>query len=121
MWYTGIIIIIRKTGAAIQSAPISHRNWREVIDEFDIKLESIVDEVNEESVVELWLEDPRSFMEGEINPSHTGSMIRRPQTGGTGLQRYNPMAKQAAVSGWDQEFAEAKSHADSILSQLGKA
>jgi hypothetical protein len=116
-------MIIRKTGSAIQSAPISHRSWREVIDEFDIKLESIVDEVNEESVVELWLEDPRSFMEGEINPGHalTGSMIRRPQTGGAGLQRYTSMAKQAAVSGWDQEFAEAKSHADSILKQLGNA
>lgn len=93
-------MIIRKTGSAIQSAPISHRNWREVIDEFDIKLESIVDEVNEESVVELWLEDPRSFMEGEINPSHTGSMIRRPQTGAPDFNATTPWQnKQQLVAG----------------------
>jgi len=111
-----------KTGSVIQGAPVACQPWREFVNEFDADLEAAASSESEEAVVDLWLEDPRSFMEGEINPSHihTGSMVRRMQTGGNGLRRADsPMAKQASAPSWDQEFAEATSHVRSVLSNLG--
>jgi hypothetical protein len=98
-------MLFRKTGATQDGAPVEFRHWKEVVDEFDHDLEAAALNESEEAVVDLWLEDPRSFMEGEVNPSqvHTGSMVRRMQTGGSGLRRAgDPMAKTASESGWDQ-------------------
>ncbi len=117
-------MLFRKTGATTQGAPVEFRHWKEVVDEFDRELEAAVLNESEEAVVDLWLEDPHSFMEGEVSPSqaHTGSMVRRIQAGGTGLQRYGhqgAMAKTAVSTDWDDEFAEAKAHVASVLSNLG--
>lgn len=103
-------MIFRKTGATQQAAPVEFRHWKEVVDDFDNDLEAAAMNETEEAVVDLWLEDPQSFMEGEVNPSHshTGSMVRRLQTGGLGLQRHaDPRQKTASASDWDQEFADA--------------
>ncbi len=110
-----------KTGSVTDGHPVEFRHWKEVVDEADNAIETAADQETEEAVVELWLEDPRSFMD-EVNPSHThtGSMVRRPQTGGLGLQRHgDPLRKTAAASDWDQDFADAKAHAASLLSNLG--
>jgi hypothetical protein len=111
-----------KTGAVQEGYPVQSRDWHEVVDELDTRLEALTESEEEEAIVDLWLEDPRSFMEGEINPSHmhTGSMVRRLQTGGMGLQRHSDVQhKTASASNWDQEFADAKAHAASVLSKLG--
>jgi hypothetical protein len=119
-------MLFRKTGATQDAAPVEYRHWKEVVDEFDQDLEAAALNESEEAVVDLWLEDPRSFMEGEVDPGpgrlHTGSMVRRMQTGGSGLRRAaDPMAKTASESNWDQEFADAKAHAASVLGNLGNA
>jgi len=113
---------LRKTAGAVQSDPINYRHWRELVDEFDFQIEYAASQETEEAVVDLWLEDPKSFMQGlEASPEGgvQPSAIRRIKTGGTGLQRYNPMAKAASVSAWDQEFTDAKNHADEVLRKLG--
>jgi hypothetical protein len=110
-----------KTGSVQEGAPVEFRHWKEVVDEADNVIEAAADQETEEAVVDLWLEDPRSFMD-EINPSHvhTGSMVRRLQTGGMGLQHHSdPRQKTAAASDWDQDFADAKTHATALLSNLG--
>jgi len=117
-------MLFRKTGATQEGVPVEFRHWREVVDEIDQELEAASLNESEEAVVDLWLEDPLSFQEGTVNPSrtHTGSMVRRLQTGGGGLRRAgDPMAKTASASDWDQEFADAKAHAASVLSNLGNA
>jgi hypothetical protein len=118
-------MIFRKTGATQQAAPVEFRHWKEVVDEFDQELEAASLNESEEAVVDLWLEDPLSFQEGTTNPSHahTGSMVRRLQTGGSGLRRASDaMAKTASAGeGWDQEFADAQAHVASVLKNLGNA
>ena|ERR1035437_2125556 len=108
-----------KTAAAILSEPINHRDWKEVVDDFDSTLEFAAHSEEDEAVVDLWLEDPHSFMGETDTSAHTGSMVRRMQTGGQGLQRSGEMAKTASASNWDQEFANAQSHAASVLKNLG--
>jgi len=118
-------MLFRKTGATQDGIPVEFRHWREVVDEIDSELEAAALNESEEAVVDLWLEDPLSFQEGEVNPSrtHTGSMVRRMQTGGSGLHRHGDasMQKTASASDWDQEFADAKAHAASVLNNLGNA
>jgi len=111
-----------KTGAMMETAPVSNQPWREFVDGFDNDLEAAALSESEEAVVDLWLEDPMSFMDTEINPEHThvGSMMRRVATGGMGLQRSgDPTHKTASSTDWDDEFANAKAHAASVLANLG--
>lgn len=110
---------LRKTAA--QSDPISFRHWRELVDDFDFQIEYSANQETEEAVVDLWLEDPRSFMEGLEMPEGQQSAARRVKTGGNGLERYNPMVRTASVTRWDSEFADAKAHADSVLKSLGNS
>ena len=109
---------LRKTAGAVQY------RWRETVDDFDRTLEAACNEETEEAVVDLWLEYPESFMRG-LGASPEGevqlSAIRRVKTGGTGLQRHDPMAKIASASNWDQEFADAQKHAADVLQQMGKS
>jgi hypothetical protein len=105
-------------------SPVEHHAWRELLDDFDQRLEAVASSEEEEAVVDLWLEEPRSFMEGlENSPEGNvqASAVRRVRTGGMGLQRHNPMARVASATSWDQEFADAKNHADSVLKKLGNA
>lgn len=107
----------------MQGASVEFRHWKEVVDDADNAIEAASDQETEEAVCELWLEDPRSFMEDvTINPSTrtAGSMVRRQATGGLGLQRFNdPRQKTAASTDWDQEFKDAQKHVASVLSNLG--
>lgn len=118
-------MLFRKTGATQEGVAVEFRHWKEVVDEIDSELEAASLSESEESVVDLWLEDPLSFQEGEVNPSrtHTGSMVRRLQTGGSGLHRFADARQKTASAGdgWDQEFEDAKKHAASVLSNLGNA
>ncbi len=116
-------MIFRKNGAVQEAIAVTNHPWREFVDEFDTELESAALAESEEAVVDLWLEDPMSFMDNtEVNPehAHTGSMMRRVATGGMGLQRMVNQHKTASSTNWDDEFANAKAHAASVLSQLGK-
>src|SRR5271154_4812899 len=115
-------MIFRKNGAVQQASPVTFQPWRELVDGFDSDLEAAALSESEEAVVDLWLEDPMSFMDTEVNPehAHTGSMMRRVATGGMGLQRMVNQHKTASSTNWDDEFASAKAHAASVLSQLGK-
>lgn len=117
-------MLFRKTGATQDAVAVTHQPWREFVDEFDSELEAAALSESEEAIVDLWLEDPMSFMDTEVNPqhnTHVGSMMRRVGSGGLGLQRSGDMQhKTAASSNWDDEFAAAKAHAASVLSQLGK-
>lgn len=116
-------MLFRKTGATQEAVAVTQHPWREFVDDFDRELEAASLNESEEAVVDLWLEDPMSFQQpDEATPSsvHTSSMIRRAGTGGMGLQRVGAMHKTAAATNWDDEFASAKAHAASVLSQLGK-
>lgn len=116
-------MLFRKNGATQEAIAVTNHPWREFVDEFDTELESAALAESEEAVVDLWLEDPMSFQDSPVNPEHThvGSMMRRVGTGGMGLQRAGTMQhKTAAATNWDDEFANAKAHAASVLSQLGK-
>jgi hypothetical protein len=112
-----------KQGSVAQGHPVEFRHWKDVVDEAEAELETAADLDTEEAVVELWLEDPRSFMEtgsAEGDPGTVSPMVRRAQTGGLGLQRHgDPRHKTAAASDWDSEFANAKAHAASVLGKLG--
>jgi len=117
-------MLFRKTGATQQAAPVTFQPWRELVDEFDSELEAAALNESEEAVVDLWLEDPMSFQDTPVNQEnmHVGSMMRRVATGGVGLQRVgDSQHKTASATNWDDEFANAKSHAASVLSQLGNA
>ena len=96
-------------------------SWQKSVDEFDLHLNEIVDQESDDAVVELWLEDPRSFLLG-VEPSVDGEIspvVRRVKTGGLGLRRYDPMAKVAASNNWDEEFEDARKHAAQVLSNIG--
>jgi hypothetical protein len=115
-------MIFRKTGATQESVAVTHQPWREFVDGFDADLEAAALDESVEAVVDLWLEDPMSFQDAPVNPehSHVGSMMRRVATGGMGLQRAGqPQHKTAATTDWDDEFANAKAHAASVLANLG--
>ncbi len=104
-----------KTGAVADGHPVEFRHWKDVVDECDRELESAASSEEEEAVVELWLEDPMSFQAEDASPiRRTGGMIRSADNFGR---------KQAVVreTNWDQEFADAKEHAASVLSKLGNA
>jgi hypothetical protein len=117
-------MIFRKNGATQDAVAVTSQPWKEFVSDFDADLEAAALDESVEAVVDLWLEDPQSFMDTEINPEHTthvGSMMRRVATGGMGLQRADTMQhKTASATNWDDEFANAKAHAASVLSQLGK-
>lgn len=112
---------LRKTSAAAQSDSISFRHWRELVDDFDFQIEYSANQETEEAVVDLWLEDPRSFMEGLEMPEGQQSAARRVKTGGNGLRRHDPMVRTAAATRWDSEFSEAKNHVDQVLKNLGNS
>ena len=113
---------IRKTAKkGVLPAPVPYRPWQESVDEFDLHLNEIVDQESDNAVVELWLEDPRSFLVG-VEPSVDGEIspvVRRVKVGGLGLRRYDPMSKVAASNSWDEEFQDAKNHAAQVLSSIG--
>ena len=104
-----------KTGAIADGHPVEFRHWQEVVDDADNFLETAASSEEEEAVVELWLEDPMSFQDQEEaapRSVRTGSMISRADNFGR---------KQAVVreTNWDREFADAQSHAASVLKNLG--
>jgi hypothetical protein len=106
---------IRKTGAAIKSEPISHQAWRGAVDDFDTVLQAAYEQDTEEAAVEAWLECPQEFL-GSDTGKIASPMARRVPTGGTGLRRAgDPSQKLAAASNWDEEFANTKAHAASVL------
>jgi hypothetical protein len=110
-----------KTAGAVKSEPINHRPWQELVDDFDGTLEFAAAQETEEAIVDLWLEDPRSFMDGDVDPVEQRSAARLVKTGGNGWQRPDVAMSRTASARFDQEFADAKAHADSVLKKLGNA
>lgn len=112
---------IFKTAGAVKSEPISHRSWHELVDDFDQQLAAAADSETEEAAVDLWLENPRVYMEVGPDPENThiaSPMMRRVRTGGMGFQRHNSMEKTAAVSSWDEEIADVKAHVNRVLGNI---
>lgn len=110
-----------KQGAITDGHPVEFRHWQEVVDEADTFLESATHEEDEESVVELWLEDPMSFQqyfdeeaaaEGIVKQRTAGSMIRHADSFG----RKNAVVRE---TNWDKEYADAQAHVASVLKNLG--
>jgi hypothetical protein len=106
-----------KQGSVTDGHPVEFRHWKDVVDDCDFALESAVHSEEEEAVVELWLEDPKSFMDEET--SVNAPTMRRVQAG-LGMQRHDPMQhKVATTRNWDQDYSEATEHVRSVLSNLG--
>jgi hypothetical protein len=106
---------IKKTGA-VKSDAVSHRAWRETIDDFDQALETAFDQETEEAAVELWLETPQLFIEHQDGLDQSSSPLRRVAIGGLGLKR---AAVSQPQSSWDEDFADAQKHVASVLKQMG--
>ena len=112
-----------KTGAITDGHPVEFRHWEEVVDTADAFLESAVNSEDEESVVELWLEDPMSFQ--AAFDEETGANVDRVRTAGSMVRRADQFGSKRATpmgpskSNWDQEFADAQAHAASVLKNLG--
>lgn len=110
---------------ARHGSPVNHQAWREIVDEFDTRLEFMAESEDDEAMCDNWLENPFTFKDAEVSDSSSGmhtAMLRRPQTGGMGLRRASDVRpKIASSSDWDQEFADAKAHASSVLKNLGNA
>ena len=113
-----------KTGAITDGHPVEFRHWKEVVDEAENFLENAASSEEEEAVVELWLEDPMSFQQfDEATPMGPGT-ARVNRTAGSMSRSVDPFGRKAAVAqttNWDQEFADAQSHAASVLKNLGNA
>jgi hypothetical protein len=101
-----------KQGSITDGHPVEFRHWQEVVDEAEAALDFAVHSDEEESVVELWLEDPMSFQKamGADGPQ-TGGAIRRADNFGGKVARRE--------SNWDQEFSDAQAHVKNVLANLG--
>jgi hypothetical protein len=112
-------MVFRKTAATMQGQPVEFRHWKDVVEDYDFALQSAASSEEEEAVVDLWLEDPQSFMDEDV-PARGG--VRLARSGGVGLQRSGETQhKTAAATNWDDEFENARTHASSILKNLGNA
>lgn len=107
-----------KNAAITDGHPVEFRHWKDVVDECDFALESAVSSEEEEAVVELWLEDPQSFMIDEEGAAVKTSSMRR-VTGGMGLMRHGDIHQKQASSNFDKNFADAQAHVASVLKNLG--
>lgn len=103
-----------KQGSITDGHPVEFRHWQEVVDEAENVLEAAADSEQEEAFVDHWLENPQLYNGADevLGGLKRGSMIRAADSFGR---------KQAVVhqANWDQEFADAKAHAASVLSKLG--
>ena len=109
-------MLFRKTGATTKGVPVETRHWREVIDEADAQLSAAAESMDEEAVLERWLENPQDFMQGAAVGDQQVSAIRRVHTGGLGLGRYtNRRVASSEASVWDQDFEDARAHAQAVL------
>jgi hypothetical protein len=106
-----------KNAAITEGHPVEFRHWKDVVEDCAFALESATHSEEEEAVVELWLEDPQSFMGQEDGAVKTASVRR--VTAGMGLMRHGDMQKQAGARNWDQDFSEAQDHVASVLKNLG--
>jgi len=106
-----------KQGAIAPGHPVEFRHWQEVVDDFDFALESAAHSEEEEAVVDLWLEEPQSFMDKDDPIQRQGALRRA--TAGMGMARVTDLHRKTAAANWDQDFEEAKEHVASILSKLG--
>jgi hypothetical protein len=112
-----------KTGSVTDGHPVEFRHWQEVVDEAENFLESAVNSEEEEAVVELWLEDPMSFQayfNNEEGATPMGPGVSR--TAGSMVRHADAFGRKQAVvreTNWDEEFADAKAHAASVLKNLG--
>jgi hypothetical protein len=97
--------------------------WRALVDQFESHVAFIVGEdcySGDVSVlVEMWLENPQSFM---LNEDGSVNRTGRLRTGGDGLHRHDPLQhKQASESGWHSDVREVTSHVNNLLASLGNA
>jgi|SRR5271154_5256945 len=106
-----------KNAAITDGHPVEFRHWKDVVEDCTFALESAVHSEEEEAVVELWLEDPASFMEQEDGAVKTASVRR--VTAGMGLMRSTDVHQKQAAANFDHDFAEAQAHVASVLKNLG--
>ena len=85
----------------------NHCNWKEVIADIDSHLLEIENDVDMDSVIEMWLED------NEAESTNGRTSLARVQTGGLGLKR----ASNNTAS-WDAEVASMKSHVSTVLRSI---
>lgn len=107
-----------KQGSVMPGHPVEFRHWKDVVDECDFALESAVSSEEEEAVVELWLEDPQSFMIDEEGAAVKTSSMRR-VTGGMGLMRHGDIHQKQASSNFDKDLEDMKNHVTSVLANMG--
>lgn len=103
-----------KQGSVADGHPVEFRHWKEVVDEAEGMLEEAAGSESEETLCDLWLENPQAFngadeAEGSLK---RGSMVRHAD----GFGRKQAVARQGD---WDREFEDAKAHVASVLGNLG--
>jgi hypothetical protein len=106
-----------KNAAITDGHPVEFRHWKDVVEDCAFALESAAHSEEEEAIVELWLDDPNSFMTEEDGAVQTPSVRR--MTAGMGLTRHSDIHQKQASANWDQDFSEAQAHAASVLSKIG--